>query len=1087
MLPHSVSLDMQSPSTIPARDRRMPTIVGLMVIVLLLAASAACPALAGSDGWPADDDRYRFGRLTVAEGLSHNVILAVLQDRYGYLWFGTEDGLNKYDGHSFTVYKHDPVDSLSLSDSWITALLEDEEGNLWIGTRQGGLNRFDRESETFVRYPYSDCDDDDCRSSERLSSRLISDLFQDSRGRLWIGTFGGLSLLDTDQNRFVHFRHEPGNPKSLSSNRVWCLTEDAAGSIWVGTWRSGINRLSDADHTFTQYRAGHLDGPHISSDRIRALLAGDQGEIWIGTSGGGLNRFDPTSGRVEVLSRETDAVENLPDNRVWSLYRDSRGTLWVGTYGGGLARFDPSTNRFRTFTHDEENPNSIASDAVSTIMEDRSGILWIAGDRGASRFNLAQERHHQYIHDPEDPTSLGETEILSIVQSGVDPDVVWIGTGGGGLDRFDMRTNTFEHFTSAGAAGKALSGDEVTDVAEDARGIVWAGTRTGLNRLDPHTSEVEIYRHDPDDPSSLSKDAILTVYVDHENAIWVGTDGGGINVLDPETQRFTHYTHDPFDPTSLGDYGVQTIFEDSRHRIWVGTVDGGLSRFDRESRSFSTYRHVSGDAGSLLHSRVVAIYEDDSGYLWLGTYGGLNRLDPDTGEIRSYTADDGIPAEPYFAIRGDRTGALWLVASNRLTYFHPVTGTVRHYTDRNGLSPNHYSRGALIVNRNEVVLGGANGLSRFRPPPLEEAHVRPPPLVVTAFKKMDEVVSRDIVSNESISLSYADRFFTFEFAVLDYANPEEHRYQYQLEGYDTEWQQMSGAVGRASYANFRPTQEEYVFRVRASNSQGASNSLWIRLHVVPPWWQTLWFRISTILALGVVAGSVVTYTVNRRARERAETLRLLTEGRERERQYLARELHDVPLQNLYSMRHKLEVVSRDPRADENESVLSELRKVLDKTAEDLRVLCGELRPPSLGPFGLEKTIRAHVRTLRRSHPELEVHLTLSPDRQDLSEHLRHSLFRIYQSALTNVLRHAEATTLWVALQLEEDRVMLEVRDDGLGFKVPKSFLTLARSQHYGLLGISEWAEAIRAELTVESAPGEGTTIRVVAPRTTPNA
>lgn len=1063
--------------------RQSEGIAGLLTLLFLFAAAAWMAAPASADGW-ADDDRYRFGRLSVMDGLSHNVILSVLQDHHGFLWFGTEDGLNKYDGHSFTVYKHDPKDSLSLSDSWIMALHEDSDGILWVGTRQGGLNRFDRETGTFVRYPFVNCDDPECSSPQRLNDPLVTAIFQDKAGRLWVGTFGGLSLYDRKNDRFMHYQHDPGDPRSISSNSVWCLTEDASGSLWVGTWSAGVNRLSQDGTSFTRYQKEHVDGPHISSDRIRSLLVGRNGDVWIGTSGGGLNRFDPETGRIDVLMQERQSDKKVSDNRIWSLHEDSRGTIWAGTYSGGLARLDRSTGTFRTFVHDLENPESIASNTVPTIFEDRSGILWLGGDHGASRFNLAQERHVHYEHVPEDPSSLGQTEILALSRSVSDPDVIWIGTDEGGLDRFDIRTNVFEHFTSDGEPGHALSSDVVNSVAEDNDGLVWAGTRKGLNRLNPRTSEVTVYRHDPNDPTSLPTDAVLSVLVDHSNAVWVGTDGGGLNLLDPQTGDFAQFTHQPFDPTSLSDYSVQTIFEDSRHRIWVGTVDGGLGRFDRASRTFKTYRHSPNDPSSLLHSRVVAIHEDPSGHLWLGTYGGLNRLDPETGKFDRFTKEDGIPTEPYFAIKGDGQGALWLTATNRLTYFDPTTGTVRHYTDRNGLSPNHYSPGALIVRPGrEVILGGVNGLGRFRPPPVDQDFGRRPPLVITAFKKMDEIVSREVFSEESVSLSYADRFFTFEFAVLDYMAPEEHQYQYQLEGYDTEWQQMSGRIGRASYANFRPAREEYVFRVRAANSRGAWNSFWIRVHVVPPWWKTLWFQVSAFLAVGLVGGSAAMYTYNRRARERAETLRLLTEGRERERQYLARELHDVPLQNLYSMRHKLEVVSRNPGAEENEKVLKELHSVLDKTAEDLRVLCGELRPPSLGPFGLEKTIRAHVRAIRRSHPELDVHLTLSPDRQELSEHLRHSLFRIYQSALTNVIRHADATALWVVFHLEGDRVMLEVRDNGKGFKVPKSLLTLARSQHFGLLGISEWAEAIEAELTVESAPGEGTVIRVVAPRT----
>ncbi len=1052
------------------------------MILLGLVVAVQTPAV--GDTWPDDDRLYRFGRLSAEHGLSHNVVYSVLQDRYGFLWFGTEGGLNKYDGHHFLVYQHDPRDSLSLSDNWITALLEDDEGNLWVGTRHGGLNRFDRETESFHRYPFQNCDSVDCASPDRLNSPYVSTLFQGRSGRLWIGTFGGLSRLDRDRDRFVHYAHEPGNPRSLSNNKVWCLAEDAEGGLWIGTWSAGLNRLTSDSESITQYREGHVDGPHISSDRVRALLVRKNGDVWVGTSGGGLNRFDPRTGRIDVFAKEKGASDALLDNRVWSLHEDTRGVLWVGTYGGGLARFDSQSGKFKHFIHDPDDPNSLASDVVSTIFEDRSGILWLGSDRGASRFNLAQEGHRQYTNRPSDPGSLGHTEILSLYQSSLDRNVIWIGTHEGGLDRFDTRTNEFKHITSRGTPGYSLSSDVVNDIAEDkSRQHVWIATRNGLNRLDPRTSEVSVYRHDPGDPTSLSSDVVMSVLVDHENTVWSGTDGGGVSRFFPETGRFERYSHDPFDPTSLSDYSVRTIFEDSRDRIWVGTVDGGLNLFDRESETFTTYRHSPNDPASLRHNRVVAIHEDPSGDLWIGTYGGLNRFDPETGDFTSYTEEDGIPAEPYVAIAGDGSGGLWMTASNRLTHFNPSTRTARHYTDRNGLSPNHYSPNALIVRPGrEIILGGSNGLSRFRPPLLERDHVRRPSVVVTAFKKMDEIVSRELFSEESITLSHSDRFFTLEFAVLDFTNPEKHQFHYQLEGYDTDWQQMTGPIGRASYAHFRPSKEEYVFRLRAANSQGAWTSLWLRVKVVPPWWKTLWFQLSAFLAIGLIFSSAVWYSYIRRAKERAETLRLLAEGRERERQYLARELHDVPLQNLYSMRHKLEVVGRDRRGQENEKALTELNDVLEKTAEDLRILCGELRPPSLATFGLEKAIRAHARTIRRSHPDLIVHLSLSPDRRELSDHLRHSLFRIYQSALTNVLRHAEAKTLWITFQLNLDRVLLEIRDDGRGFHVPRSFLTLARSQHFGLLGISEWAEAIAAELSVDSSPGLGTVIRVEAPR-----
>lgn len=1069
----------------PIRRRRIERWArGLPLIAVW--AFVAFALIQPSRAEPVDDTRYRFTRLAVQDGLSNNVVWAIIQDHYGFMWIGTENGLNKYDGNSFTIYEHERGDSLSLADSHVQSLLEDSSGDLWIGTRWGGLNRFDREREVFIRYPVYDCGIERCDRPDGLNSPFVTSLHEDASGAVWIGTFEGLARLDPETGRFEHFRHEPGNPRSLSSDLVFSIDEDADGHLLVGTWNGGLNRLESVSRTFTRFTADQVDRSHLNSNRVRDIESDQFGNVWIGVSGGGLNRLDTRRETFEAFTHSPDDVHTLADNKVWSILQDSRGVLWVGTYGGGLARFDRATGRFRRYRHDPDDSSSLASDDISVLREDRAGNLWVGSDRGLSIFNLAQERHQHYTHQPGDPTTLSSNDVLALHQSELHADVLWIGTDGGGIERFELTTEQFEHIR-ASQTESALATSVVTSIDEDAGGRLWIGTNgDGLFSFDPGTGDVSQYRHVADDFRSLSSNAILDVLVASTGQIWIATDGEGLNRLDPSTGRFERFDSDPYDPNSLSFPSIQTLYEDRDGTLWIGTVSGGLNRFDEASGTFTTFRQQLDDPHTLSHNRIAAIFEDSEGMLWLGTHGGLNRFDPESGEVIRFTRDQGFPAEPYYAIRGDGEGALWITSANRLTYFDPATNTVRHFNDRNGLSPNQYSSGALIVTQmGSVVVGGRNGFSHFRPPLASYDQDRHPPIAFTVLKKMDEVVEREIFSEETISLAYTDRFFTLEFAVLDFTNPEMHQYQYRLEGYDAAWQHMTGRIGRASYANFRPNQREYIFRVRAANGQGAWNTVWLRLRVVPPWWQTLWFRVSAILAVGLIGGSVAMYRHNRQQREKAETLRLLTEGRERERHYLARELHDSPLQNLYSMRHKIEVLARDLVDPDREKLLADLHGVVQKTAEDLRILCGELRPPSLGPFGLEKAIRAHMRTIARSQPNLNVTLELQPDGQALHEHLRHSLFRIYQSAITNVIRHAQASNVIVRFDLEDGHVLLEITDDGRGFSVPKSWLTLARSQHFGLLGISEWAEAIEADLTVNSSPGEGTTVRVVAPRPTP--
>ncbi|MEX0821607.1 MAG: two-component regulator propeller domain-containing protein [Rhodothermales bacterium] len=1053
----------------------------LVHLLILLSGTIVLAGSAFSE--PIDETRYRFTRLSAQDGLSNNVVYAILQDRYGFMWIGTESGLNKYDGNSFTVYEHESDDTLSLADSRVEDLLEDEEGNIWIATRWGGLNRFDRERNAFIRYPVYDCGVEPCNRPDGLNSAVVTSLHEDASGRIWIGTLEGLARLDRESGRFEHFRHEPGNPRSLSHDKIWCLGEDAEGNLLVGTWDGGLNRLDPVSRTVTRFTADQVDTPHLTGNRIRAIESDQFGDVWIGISGGGLNRLDASMTSFEAFTHAPDDPGTIGDNKVWSILQDSRGVLWVGTYDGGLARYDRATRQFRRFMYDESDPSSIASNIVTELYEDRAGNLWVGSSRGLSIYNLAQERHQHYTHVEGDPNSLSNDDVLALHRGANQPNVLWIGTDGGGIDCFDLRTETFRRIEAPNSAAW-FHNSVVTGIDEDLGGNLWIGTNgDGLFSYDHATGRTTHYGYAPDDPSSIGSNAILDVHVAASGYVWAATDGGGLSRLDPVKGTFTRYRNDPYDPTTLSDNSVQVIYEDRKGTLWIGTVGGGLNRFDRATETFTTYRHAPRNDASLSHDRIASIYEDADGILWLGTYGGLNRFDPASEQVTRYTIDEGFTPEPYFSITGDGNGALWITAANRLTYFDPETATVRHFNDRNGLSPNQYSSGALLLTHTgSIVIGGRNGFSHFRPPLPEYDQDRQPPVVFTTLKKMDEVVDWEIPSEQTVSLSYSDRFFTLEFAVLDFTNPSMHQYQYRLEGYDAGWQHMSGSLGRASYANFRPRQDEYIFRVRAANSQGAWNTVWLRLRIIPPWWQTLWFRVSAILAIGLVGGSVAMYRYNREQRVKSETLRLLTEGRERERHYLARELHDSPLQNLYSIRHKIEVLARDPADSEREKMLEDLHGVVQQTAEDLRILCGELRPPSLGPFGLEKAIRAHMRTIMRSQPNMNATLDLAPDRQELNEHLRHSLFRIYQSAITNVIRHADASNVLVRFELDDSGVLLEITDDGRGFNVPKSLLTLARSQHFGLLGISEWAEAIEANLTLESTPGDGTTVRVLAPR-----
>ena len=929
-------------------------------------------------------------------------------------------------------------------------------------------------------------------------------LYEDRAGTLWIGTAGGLSKLDRETGTFTHYEHDPSDPSSLSSNNIVCIYEDRSGTLWIGTWADGLiglvpspsteSILSEAEGrrtgsaegsnrttaSFVRYWRDPATPVSLSSDRIRAIYEDRFGVLWIATSGGGLNRWDHAAGTLTVYKHDPDDPHSLSDNKVWALHEDSRGVLWVGTFDGGLNRFDHKTNRFRRFQHDPSDPNSLSNNVINFIYEDRSGILWLASDYGLQKYNLANERFIHYGHNPSNPNSLSHNAVLALYEAPHAPGTLWIGTDGGGLDRLERAEGRLIHYRHDPSNPSSLSHNAVSSIAADASGLLWLGTvGGGLNKLDPASGLVTRYQHDPTDLTSLSNNAVYALYIDRSETLWVGTDGGGLNQFDQATGTFTRYLYDPANPTSNS---IKTIYEDHLGTLWVGTFGNGLYKLDRNTGQFTSYRHDPNNRHSLSHDRVVSLYEDPSGILWLGTYGGLNKFDRTTEGFTYFNEQDGLRSGTVYGVVGDEEEMLWISTSGGLSRFNPQTQTFTNYDVTSGLPDIQFYPGTLAKNENgELFFGGFNGLTAFHPGNIPEAPYKPP-IVITSFKKQGEVVATDLGSGETLELSYKDGLFSFEFALLDYAAPSTHRYQYILEGFDEAWRDANGPIGQAAYVNLEGRGGHFRFSVRGSKGHGDWSETSILVKILPPWWRTTWFRVSILVSVVLFATTIGVYWSRTKRVEHAETQRMLAESREQERLHLTREIHDVPLQNLYSVRHKLELLSRTPAAESNQHVLEEAQSLIDQTAEDLRHICGELRPPTIGPFGLEKAIRAHVRSFERAHPTLEVTTELMPDAQELPEQLRLALFRIYQGALSNVVRHANARYVWIKLALDAEYVTLAIKDDGRGFIVPNNWLHLARQQHYGLLGISEWAEAAGGSLDVKSAPGQGTLVQVTIPR-----
>lgn len=845
------------------------TIILTIILTLLLILSLPAPLYAANDN-------IQFEHITTNQGLSQSCILHILQDSQGFMWFGTQDGLNKYDGYNFTVYKYDELDSHSLSDNFIASIYEDKSGTVWVGTDSGGLNKFDRKTEQFTNYTY---DPDDPNS---LGNNRVLSIYEDKLGRLWIGTGGGgLNKFDRETEQFTRYTHNSDDPSSLGSDTVFSIYEDKSGTLWIGTSGGGLNKLDGETGQFTHYTHDPANPNSLSNDIVLAIYEDYSSNLWIGTNGGGLNKFDRETGGFIHYTHDPANPNSLSHNTVSSIAEDQFGNFWLGTsswygnsYGTALDIFNPETGQFTHYKHDPANPNSLNDNLVPYIFRDRSGIMWIGtGFSGIDKFDSNKRKFRHYIHEPTNSNSLSNNHVISLYedQSGM----VWIGTSGGGLDKFDRETGRFTHHTHDPGNPNSLSDNTVWSVYEDHLGTLWIGTLSrGLDKFDRETGQFTHYTHDPNNPNSLSDNSVTSIYEDRFGTLWIGTFSGGLNKFERETGQFTQYTHDQNNPNSLSDNNVWSIYEDRYGTLWTGSYGGGgLNKFNRETGQFTRYRHDRDDPHSLSNDKVMSIYEDQSGTLWITTYGGgLNKFDREKEQFIHYTQKDGLPSTSLVGILGDDEGNLWVSTNKGLSKFNPRNETFRNYDVGDGLQGNEFDgiKAYFKSQTGEMFFGGLNGFNAFYPDQVKDnPHI--PRIVLTDFKKINESVKLDTAISEIqvIKLSYKDNFFELEFAALDYTNPHKNQYAYKLEGFDKDWI-YSGTRRYASYTNLDGG--TYIFRVKGSNNDGVWNEegTSIKIIITPPPWKTWWaYTLYVVALVSAVLGYVKWRT---RAQEKENAL-----------------------------------------------------------------------------------------------------------------------------------------------------------------------------------------------------------------------
>lgn len=813
--------------------------------------------------------QVKFQHISTESGLSQSTVLCIYQDSKGFMWFGTYGGLNRYDGYDFKPYQPDPDNPQSLSNNVVTAICEDNTRGgrfLWVGT-ESGLNKFDLETETFQHY-YADSDR---QTAGNLSSHRIKSLYIDMEGTLWIGTDGGgLNRYDKTADRFIHYRHRPGDTTAIDNDHVRCFYQfpgDKGRTLWIGT-DQGISRMDLLTGTF--HSSGWLtpDPKHSKVTNITTMAGDKSGNLWVGTWKLGLYKFDPKTEKVTRFLNIPGDPTSLGHNTIRCIYEDRSGGLWIATFGGGLDKYEPLDDTFYHFRHNPNDPDSLSKDRLWSIYEDRAGVLWIGTDFGGiNTFDQSKKPFLFYKVDTGGPGGLDQNNISAVYEPRDSVGkTLWLGTMGGGLKKLDRQTYQYTHYLHNPANPNSISHNTIraiySDPADKGR-VLWLGTDGGLNKLDIPTGKFTSFQAEPGNPSSLSYNNVYSIFRDSRHNFWVGTFYGGLNLFDPASGKFKHFKKSPGKPDGLNDTIVWCIMEDSAGVLWIGTDQGGLNRYNHDSGRFHYYITDNNNPKSISSNKVLSMYEGKGRVLWLGTTNGLNKFNRRDESFTTYGVNQGFPSNTIHSILADDNGNLWLGTLKGLVKFNPRRESVKAYNTGDGLQSNEFNVNSCFAGRTgELLFGGIKGLNAFFPETIRDNRYIPPviisrfqvfnrPVTVGQVTGGQEILTKSITYTRQLELLHRNNFFTLEFAALHYASPGENRYAYIMEGLDKAWNHV-GDRRNATYTNVPPG--EYTFRVRGSNCDGIWNmeGTALKIIIIPPFYQTWWFyTLGTLFLLGL--------------------------------------------------------------------------------------------------------------------------------------------------------------------------------------------------------------------------------------------
>ncbi|MBN2681190.1 MAG: histidine kinase [Bacteroidales bacterium] len=768
----------------------------------------------------------------IEKGLSQNSVFSILQDKRGFLWFGTWDGLNKYDGYDFQVFKSNFMDAKTeLSNQTILSLFEDSEGLIWIGTNKG-LNVFDRNSKTFRVYKKN------IGNPGSISSDTILSINEDLQGYIWIGTQTGLNRIDKKSGKVLQFFSSIKNPnESLLGNSVFCIYADKNGFFWIGT-NNGLNRLSTENIKFSKYCDNYKQPNSLCGNVVRDVCCDKNGKIWAATNNG-LFKLDQQKGVEKVYRFNPHDSNTIPGNNLNAIAIDQNGYIWIGTKGAGLSVFDPKNEAFTTLEGGDFENNLISADDITCIYIDKTNIVWVGTNwKGVNKINLNAFKFDHYKTSSK-PNSLNSDIVWGMCE--IDEKTIWIGTDKG-INIFDRNTQKFSYLTKIPGTKNSLSSNQIRSFLKDSKGNIWIGTfGGGLNKYNPKDKTFLHFGTWETADYKIKNDVIWTIFECSDGYIWVGSEGGFCKI-NPETYEIINFTNNPSNPESLSHNSVFHFLED-HGSLWISTYNG-INILDKKTGEIERMQTIKNGQQTVSIEGVFYIHKDKNEIFWISTIGGgLMKYDLKTGIYKIYNESNGLPNNVIYCTLEDLDGNIWMTTNYGVSKFDKNQESFLNFSAEDGIQSNEFNLGSHLITHDGLFLvGGMGGFNIFHPGAVKK-NTLIPPVVITSIKILNEEITREYHHGDVLELDYNQNFISFEFSALDFTNPTKNKYAYKLTGIDKEWKYSDATRRFADYKQLDPG--KYTFTIKASNNDGVWNDEGISITIIikQPWWQTWAFRI----------------------------------------------------------------------------------------------------------------------------------------------------------------------------------------------------------------------------------------------------